>query len=830
MGGVGSRVPRRLMVFVVTMGAVAASLWPGVSLGGAAQHARGVRDLAARIRLVGLDQRAVLADRALLVQVTASRPGVVRLAALAERLDSPGLERVAFSTTVRFRRAGTTTVALSLTRRGRSLLSTCNGVNVVAVAALGRRARLLDARLLRTDSNVCVFVNSTGLDLSQADHCEILGTGNCLFPWPSNRFTVADPSTPTGRRIALPITAMPRNVNRVPIDPTDYNRADGFSPGQLIVTKVPGLDTTAALQRTGAVPVTDIGQSFAPHQPIVVINARTGGRQPIWSEIDSTATSTQSTALLIRPAANFTEGGRYIVALRRLRDADGNLIQPTRIFKLYRDRLITAYPAVERRRANMERIFRRLARSGIKRGDLYLAWDFTVASERSLSQRALAIRDDAFRQLGDTNLADLKVDGTPPKFTVTSVQNFTPAQNANIARRVIGTVTVPCYLDQPGCPPGSRFHFAHPNDSVPSQIPGNTIEANFICNIPHAAFTGPPARPLLYGHGLLGGAGEINSGNFQLTAQENDVMFCATDEIGMASQDIPNVASILQDLSRFPTLVDRLQQGFVDAFYLGRAMVHPQGFSAHLAFLRPGDGSVIDTTRLFYNGNSQGGIIGGALTALAPDFNRSVLGVPGMNYSTLLTRSVDWDPFAAVLYPNYPDELQRPLDLSLTQMLWDRGEANGYAEHMVRDPYPNTRLHSVLLLEAFGDHQVTNVATEVEARTIGASVRAPTLDPGRSADVVPFFGIPPIGSFPFTGRAALEVWDIGPLRANGTLGTPTPPTTNTPNRVGRDPHGVLGGEPPARAQVSQFLKVDGSLIDVCGPHPCYAAGWTGPGP
>ena len=71
----------------------------------------------------------------------------------------------------------------------------------------------------------------------------------------------------------------------------------------------------------------------------------------------------------------------------------------------------------------------------------------------------------------------------------------------------------------------------------------------------------------------------------------------------------------------------------------------------------------------------------------APDFNRAVLGVPGMNYSTLLRRSVDFDQYAQVLYANYPNELERPLILSLIQNLWDRGEANGYAHHMTRDPY-----------------------------------------------------------------------------------------------------------------------------------------------
>ena len=32
----------------------------------------------------------------------------------------------------------------------------------------------------------------------------------------------------------------------------------------------------------------------------------------------------------------------------------------------------------------------------------------------------------------------------------------------------------------------------------------------------------------------------------------------------------------------------------------------------------------------------------------------------------------------------------------------------------------------------------------------------------------------------------------------------------------------------ARIQKSEFLKIDGRVIDVCGTRPCYAGGWTGP--
>ena len=54
----------------------------------------------------------------------------------------------------------------------------------------------------------------------------------CLQPWPNDYFTVDDPSTDTGKRLNLQLLDMPRNVANKPIDPTDWNRNDGFSPGQ----------------------------------------------------------------------------------------------------------------------------------------------------------------------------------------------------------------------------------------------------------------------------------------------------------------------------------------------------------------------------------------------------------------------------------------------------------------------------------------------------------------------------------------------------------------------------------------------------------------------
>jgi hypothetical protein len=684
------------------------------------------------------------------------------------------------------------------------------------------------------------------VDTSHADRCDFLDQARCLLPFPNDYYTVRT-DTPTGHRLALKTASMPANRFGVHIHATDYNYSDGFSSGQEIVTKVPGLDTTRALRRTHAVRLTNLGAYRRPDPPIAVIDADTGKRWPIFSEIDVNPADPADRTLIIRPAVNFHAKHRYIVVLRDLRRADGSRIPASAAFRYYRDDVKSGDPAIEARRHHFNSIFRTLRRAGIGRRHMYLAWDFTVESDRNAAGRMLSIRNRAFDTLGDHNLSDLHVAGKSPHFAVTSVESFTPCgsdgcqggENDHLARIVKGTVTVPCFLDQPGCPPGSRFQLDA--QGRPQRIPGNLDLAPFECIIPRSAIAGGAhkLRPSLYGHGLLGSADEVEADKLQAVADEHRMMFCASDWQGMSSSDAPNVISTLQDLSRFPTIADRLQQGMLNFLYLGRAMIHEDGLSSSPAFQFDGKG-LIERRRLFYAGGSQGGIMGGSLTAVAPDFNRAYLGVPGMNYSTLLQRSVDFDDYAhgifggadtdLGLYDNYPDELDRQLTLSLIEMIWERGEANGYVHRITRKPFADTPRHKILMQEAFGDHQVANIATETEARTLGLRVRSPVLDPGRSLDRHPMWGIPRIRHFPYHG-SAVTMWDVGPLRTvDGEVkGTPPPPPKNVPNREGVDPHGPDASETvEGQRQISAFLRIGGAVIDTCDGHPCYLDGYTGP--
>jgi LPXTG-motif cell wall-anchored protein len=651
--------------------------------------------------------------------------------------------------------------------------------------------------------------------------CDPLDPAVCLFPFPSDRWTTPSPETATGRQVDLPTEAMPRNIAGKPVDPAEWNRNDGFSPGAMLLTHVPGLDLVATWGLTDRPEryqhqVTDLALSLAPDAPVVLVDADTGERHPFFSELDEhPGTAPDARTLIIRPAVNLTEGHRYVVGLRDLRAADGTVLDAGAAFAALRDGT-----AGGDRQAHFDaEVFPVLEAAGVDRDGLHLAWDLTVASAESLTGRALHLRDTAFGALGDADLDDGVIDGVAPTFTIGDVEE--PSDPGDATFRVVhGTLTVPNFLTLPDdvmvpIPdvgefplPGSRFSYEDPLAPGPTDLPVvNPADPErvvpFVCAIPRTALDGAAAVPTLYGHGLLGSRAEALGGSTH-PLRANGHMPCAVDWTGMSTGDVPNVALILTDISNFVSLADRAQQGFLEFLFLGRALVHPDGLAAHPAFQDEAGEPLFDRAALVYDGNSQGGIMGGALAALGTDLTRVVLGVPGMNYSTLLNRSVDWEgAYGEVAYAAYPRKADQQVMFALLQMLWDRGEANGYAHHVTGDPLPGTPAKQVLLQVAYADHQVTNVAAEVQARTYGAT-RIPTdLPVCRHWAVDPMFGFAANDPSEPT-RSVLAYFDSG---------TPRSPTSNTaPADHGEDPHSDPRRDPAAVAQKLVFYET-GRVID-----------------
>lgn len=754
--------------------------------------------------------------------------------------------------------------------------------------------------------------------------CDVLDSAHCLLPFPSDHFTVsAAQGSPqaagTGRRVNFNVLGMPRNIAGKPIDPSEWNRNDGFSPGQLMVTFVPNLLSNADGTVPGAPPLTDIPQSLdLLRSSVVVLDAATGEPHPVWAEIDLNAglllpgQGTENplgkqAALLIRPARNFEEGHRYIVALKDLPAQDGGLITAQPAFATCRDERETALPPVAERCQQLQRdVFPVLAEAGIGvRGNarLYLAWDFTVASAQNNMSRLQHMRDDAFgNYLGqiedaDGNILEL---GVSPRFTVDRITELPYGDNGSrrIAKRIEGTITVPSYvapsdpapidnlaldlealctglplaplasgcaellgtaLDIPdggSLPPNRLFYNvldglnpADPaslryGDGLPDST--GTMTTRFTCQIPLDASPQSPARAGIYGHGLLDGHQAVTYDRVPEFSSDHNFLFCGVDLFGFSTGDLVNVISALVDLSNFPVVPDASQQGLLNFMFLARALRHPNGFAAHPAFQSAGE-PVFSNTEIFYDGNSQGGISGGPVIALSKDVNRGVLGVVGMNYSTLLRRSVDFDkayefdglpPYALPLYLSYPDDLDRDLGFALIQMLWDRSENNGYAHHIIDNRALNGPDNQVLLHPAFADHQVTHWSAQVMARTAGVDVadlyyRRPgeganhefssreAFFAARDPDVAAFWQLPLVGRDAGPAYDALDcVQDDCRTTTSAFIEfdagmTATPPVGNVPPRGDDfDPHQYPRGTAFGMCQKSHFLHPQGRVIDV----------------
>ena len=116
-----------------------------------------------------------------------------------------------------------------------------------------------------------------------------------------------------------------------------------------------------------------------------------------------------------------------------------------------------------------------------------------------------------------------------------------------------------------------------------------------------------------------------------------------------------------------------------------------------------------------------------------------------------------------------------------------------------------------MLQVAFSDHQVTNHAAEVEARTIGAPIMTPGLARRTSLGDGALFHDDRGVSVPRLGAGLLGQREHHPAQREH-------PGDNLELRRNGDPHSHPTNEPAAGWQEAQFL-LTGWMVDVCGGQP-----------
>ena len=193
------------------------------------------------------------------------------------------------------------TVKAKLTKDGEKALQKCNGVELRAKAKPTKgNGSLSGTGALSKTWGPCVEGSETPseqpylgpkIKTKDADRCDFLDPAVCLQPFPNDYFTVADGTTETGRAS----TSTSSRCRSIP------NRTSTASTSTRPTTTAPTASARArdhhqdpwarepgGVQRdTALVPITDMHAYDDADQPVVVINADTGERQPIWAELDA---------------------------------------------------------------------------------------------------------------------------------------------------------------------------------------------------------------------------------------------------------------------------------------------------------------------------------------------------------------------------------------------------------------------------------------------------------------------------------------------------------------------------------------------------------------
>ena len=157
---------------------------------------------------------------------------------------------------------GKSVINVPLSSAGRAALSGCaiEGLQGVLVKDKENVEQSASGGVTRLDRDLAVC--SVGSDnptrrpyygppinTANADRCDFLDPTVCMQPFPNDYFTVPDPGTDSGRRLNFQAASMPHNMAGTPIDPTDFNHADGFSPGNEIIVHIP--EVTARRRSSG---------------------------------------------------------------------------------------------------------------------------------------------------------------------------------------------------------------------------------------------------------------------------------------------------------------------------------------------------------------------------------------------------------------------------------------------------------------------------------------------------------------------------------------------------------------------------------------------------
>jgi pimeloyl-ACP methyl ester carboxylesterase len=551
-----------------------------------------------------------------------------------------------------------------------------------------------------------------------------------LTPFPSDRYTRADESSPTGRRVLVsPETTGDAVFAQYPSLTDQLNEQDGFSVIGGITVHLSGPIDTALLDRK----IEDYVNESSPLMLIDVDPESPEQGRPRGLVLsyypDDAAEVDGESVLIAQPSTPLRPRTRYLfVVTDELKDENGAAVGPS-------DEMAAL-----------------------------LAGETAGEYEQSVRDAILPLTDHTF-DLDRIVLATL--------FTTQSVHDETFAMAAALRASEMPSLDGEVVLDEVAGDVGDnriafRGRFTAPEwrsesdgrwrvDDAGVPIVQSEASLEFLMVFSDREFSGP--RPVVvFGHGLTSNK-EVTWDVASWLADQG-VVAIGIDAPGHGSRATdPNVNMFDVAFEFFAVDIesksfdlmrgrDNFRQMSSDQLQLVRALSGPLGELDLLPLDAPDGVPDLDPDNIAYFGNSFGSVLGPTALALAPELKGGLLNVGGGGLTTLVLTSPVFGVVLPSLFHGGTTKGDIARIFSAGQSLYDPGDPLNYAAFVTLEAPPGQTdwlPRSVLVQEAMNDALVSNQSTSLLSRTMGLTHVAPLLG---EIDGVP------LAPAPFSGNLA----------------------------------------------------------------------------
>lgn len=543
--------------------------------------------------------------------------------------------------------------------------------------------------------------------------CNAAGvSSDCFYPYPSDVFRVEN----EGKfQIEFTDDALP-SYKKIPLRMEIANPIDGYAIHPPIFASLgEALDVKALTFHTQ-----DMSQTLLPSSSTLILEADTLKPVAHFAELDATVAVERRNVVQIRLLQALKPSTRYIVALQKLTNQNGEIIPRLESFEHLA--FTRKYPYfLKEQKHTREQILPKLESFGVDLADVQLAWDFTTRSDASARGELESMMEQTQRWL------DAQTQG--PAIDIEKVTEYLPEAppevegetaapwHSSLRYRIEATVEAPLYLNNDK--PGARMQFDA--QGMPT-FGTTTAKVPVLILIPHSVVdnSGDPSAIIQFGHGFFGSTAEMENGFLPAFLQANTMAAVGIDWWGLSSSDLGQImGGLVRAPARIFHFTERLQQAFSNQTVLARAT------STSMPALDT-YGSYLDSDVHSFYGISLGHILGSTAVAVSREIDTTVLSVGGASFSFLMSRAKPFEALMGFVLPNLRSPTEGQKFFALASLAMEKVDPTTYANQLLRNDFSDGAVdRRVLAQTGLGDPDVPTLSALIWARSVGIPLATP---------------------------------------------------------------------------------------------------------